>query len=143
MGEGTAAYNAFHLKTMDSHAGWVMTSLDLVRFADAIDGRSGAPRLLKPPTIALMETSNPHIGDPEAGLAWRLEAGAWIHSGTLIAGTHSYLARRSDGITWAVIYNSLPVDPENMEQDIKALLANTCKGVEAEILKAIANPPGA
>jgi hypothetical protein len=24
---------------MDSHAGWVMTSKDLVRFADAIDGR--------------------------------------------------------------------------------------------------------
>jgi CubicO group peptidase (beta-lactamase class C family) len=139
VGEGTLAYNAFHLKTMDSHGGWVMTSLDLVRFADAIDGRSGVPRLLKASTIALMETSNPHIGDAEAGLAWRLEPGAWIHSGNMIAGTHSYLARRSDGITWAVIYNSLPVDPKHYDEGVTLLLAKTCKGVEAEILKAFAN----
>ena len=39
--------------------------------------------------------------------------------------------------------NSLPVDPANMEQNIKALLAETCKGVEAEILKVLANSPGA
>jgi hypothetical protein len=39
IGEGTASYNGFHLKTMDSHGGWVMSRLDLVRFADAIDGR--------------------------------------------------------------------------------------------------------
>ncbi len=139
VGEGTAAYNGFHMKTLDSHGGWVMTSKDLVRFADAIDGRSGVPRLLKASTIALMETSNPHIGDAEAGLAWRLEAGAWIHSGAMIAGAHSYLARRGDGMTWAVIYNSYPVDPKHFDESVKLLLAKTCKGVEAEILKAFAN----
>ena len=67
-----------------------------------------------------------------------MEAGAWIHSGALIAGTYSYLARRSDGITWAEIYNSLPVDRKHFDEDVKLLLAKTCKGVEAEILKALA-----
>lgn len=80
---------------------------------------------------------------PAAGLSWMLEPGAWNHSGALIAGTHSYLVRRSDGVTWAVVYNSLPVDPEKMEEGFNTLLARTCKGVEAEILKAIANPAGA
>jgi CubicO group peptidase (beta-lactamase class C family) len=137
VGAGKAAYNGFHLRTMDSHGGWVMTSMDLVRFADAIDGRSGAPRLLKPSTIALMETSDTRIAHPAAGLSWMLEPGAWNHSGALIAGAHSYLVRRSDGVTWAVIYNSLPVDPDNVKPGFESLFARTCKGVEAEILKAV------
>jgi len=138
VGAGKASYNGFHLRTMDSHGGWVMTSADLVRFADAIDGRSGATRLLKPSTIALMQTSDVRIAHPAAGLSWMLEPGAWNHSGALIAGAHSYLVRRSDGVTWAVVYNSLPVDPEKMEEGFNTLLARTCKGVEAEILKALA-----
>ena len=143
VGGGTASYNGFHLRTMDSHGGWVMTSQDLVRFADAIDGRSGVARLLKPSTIALMEASDPRIARPAAGLAWALERGAWQHSGALIAGAHSFLKHRSDGVTWAVIYNSLPLDPELEMSDAVPLLAKTVDGVEAEILKAIASAPGA
>jgi hypothetical protein len=37
----------------------------------------------------------------------------------------------------------LPVDPKHFDEGVKLLLAKTCKGVEAEILKAISNPPGA
>jgi CubicO group peptidase (beta-lactamase class C family) len=143
VGGGKASYNGFHLRTMDSHGGWVMTSLDLVRFADAIDGRSGVARLLKPSTIALMETSDARIARPAAGLSWALEPGAWKHSGALIAGAHSFLKHRGDGLTWAVIYNSLPLDPELEMSDAVALLEKTVEGVEAEILKAIARTPGA
>jgi CubicO group peptidase (beta-lactamase class C family) len=145
VGEGTLSYNAFHLGTMDSHGGWVMTSKDLVRFADAIDGRSGIRRLLEASTIALMETPDPRIGNPAAGLSWVLEPGAWSHSGSLIAGSHSFLVRRDDGVTWAVIYNSFPVGPEGGQPAAEALIARTRKGVEAEILKAIAiaSAPGA
>lgn len=143
VGKGTAAYNAFHLRTMDSHGGWVMTSKDLVRFADAIDGRSGIPRLLKASTVALMETTDTRIAHPAAGLSWTLEPGAWSHNGSLIAGSHSYLVRRGDGVTWAAIYNSFPLDPEGGLPAAEALIARTGKGVEAEILKAIASAPGA
>ena len=143
VGTGTASYNGYHLRTMDSHGGWVMTSADLVRFADAIDGRSGLPRLLKASTIALMETPDPRIGRKSAGLSWVVEPGAWSHSGALDAGTHSFLARRSDGVTWAVIYNSFPLDPEGGPQAADALIAKTIKGVRDEILKAIASAPGA
>jgi CubicO group peptidase (beta-lactamase class C family) len=143
VGAGTASYNGYHLRSMDSHGGWVMTSKDLVRFADAIDGRSGLPRLLKASTIALMETPDTRIGRKSAGLSWVVEPGAWSHSGSLNAGTHSFLARRSDGVTWAVIYNSFPLDPEGGPPAADALLARTVKGVRDEILKAIASAPGA
>jgi CubicO group peptidase (beta-lactamase class C family) len=143
VGAGTASYNGYHMRSMDSHGGWVMTSKDLVRFADAIDGRSGLPRLLKASTIALMETPDPRIGRKSAGLSWVVEPGAWSHSGSLNAGTHSFLARRSDGVTWAVIYNSFPLDPDGGPPAAEALLAKTVKGVRDEILKAIASAPGA
>lgn len=137
VGEGTLSYNAFHLETMDSHGGWVMTAKDLVRFADAMDGRSGIPRFLRPATIALMETPDPRIAHPAAGLSWMLEPGAWKHSGSLIAGSHSFLERRGDGVTWAVIYNSFPLGPEAGASGAQALVAKTVDGVRAEILQAL------
>lgn len=139
IGSGKLAYAAFHLRSMDAHGGWVMTSADLVRFADAIDGRSGIARLLKPSTVALMQSPDPRITAPAAGLSWALAPGSWNHSGSLIAGTHSFLNRRSDGVTWAVIYNSFPIDPEVGMADAQPLTVKTFKGVEAELLKAIGN----
>ncbi|WP_411885308.1 hypothetical protein [Polaromonas sp. YR568] len=41
-----------------------------------------------------------------------------------------------------MIYNSFPLDPEGGQPAAEALVAKTCKGVEAEILKAMARAPG-
>ncbi|WP_411885314.1 hypothetical protein [Polaromonas sp. YR568] len=61
-----------------------MTSKDLVRFADAIDGRSGLPRRLEASTIALMETTDPRIGRKTAGFSWVVEPGAWSRVGAAV-----------------------------------------------------------
>ncbi|MEO5670952.1 MAG: serine hydrolase domain-containing protein [Ramlibacter sp.] len=110
-GSGPQAYNAYHLQAMDAHGGWVMTSADMVRFADAVDGRSGVPAVLQPATVQRMTTRDPKIPGTAYGLGWVQNAGSWSHSGALTMGTHSYLERLDSGLTWAVVYNSLPADP--------------------------------
>ena len=111
IGSGREAYNGFSLHAMDSHGGWVMTSADMVRFADAIDGRSGVRALLSPTTVALMATRDAKVPGTNSGLGWGLAPGGWAHSGALTTGTHSKLERLDNGLTWAIVYNSLPADP--------------------------------
>ncbi|MGC8160047.1 hypothetical protein ACP3WZ_26340, partial [Salmonella enterica] len=49
---GPESYSALHFKAMDATAGWIATAADLVRFADATQGR-GVAALLQPQTLAL------------------------------------------------------------------------------------------
>lgn len=134
-GTGTESYNGFHLAAMDAHGGWVMSSADMVRFADAVDGRSGVPRLLQPATVALMATKDPAIPNANGGLGWVLDSSGWNHAGALTTGTHSFLERRNDGLTWAVVYNRLPIDPANGLASLNETFNTTFKGLRAAILR--------
>lgn len=134
-GSGPEAYNGFHFAAMDAHGGWVMTSADMVRFADAIDGRSGVPRLLQPATVALMSTKDPKIPNANGGLGWVVDPSGWNHAGALSTGTHSFLERRTDGLTWAVVYNRLPIDPDNAQASLAETMKTTLKGLHAAILR--------
>ncbi|UXR64311.1 beta-lactamase family protein [Bdellovibrio bacteriovorus] len=109
--KGPQAYNGFAFHTMDGHGGWLATPTDLVKFADAVTPGAGKVQLLKPETIKVMTTANPATGNPTASLGWvSTEDGKSIaHAGALETSTLSYLNRRSDGTTWAVIFNRLPV----------------------------------
>ena len=112
-----------------------MTSADMVRFADAVDGRSGVPRLLQPATVALMTTRDPKIPNANGGLGWVVDPGGWNHAGALSTGTHSFLERRSDGLTWAVVYNRLPIDPDSGPASLAETFKTTLKGLHAAILR--------
>ena len=133
-GSGPASYNGFHLQAMDSHGGWVMTSADMVRFADAVDGRSGVPALLSPATVQRMITRDPKVPDTGFGLGWGLSPAGWSHGGALTTGTHSQLERRDDGITWAVVYNSLPADPDRAIEGLRATIAISIDEVRAAVV---------
>jgi CubicO group peptidase (beta-lactamase class C family) len=119
---------------MDSHGGWVMTSADMVRFADAVDGRSGVPALLSPATIQRMTTRDPKVEGTKYGLGWELNLPGWGHGGALTTGTHSQLEHRDDGVTWAVVYNSLPADPERGFQGLLDTAAISIDGVRAAVI---------
>ncbi|WP_374000690.1 serine hydrolase domain-containing protein [Bdellovibrio bacteriovorus] len=108
---GPQAYNGFAFHTMDGHGGWLATPTDLVKFADAVTPGAGKVQLLNPETIKVMTTANPATGNPTASLGWvSTEDGKSVaHAGALETSTLSYLNRRSDGTTWAVIFNRLPV----------------------------------
>jgi CubicO group peptidase (beta-lactamase class C family) len=113
---GPQAYNGFSLPTMDAHGGWIATPLDMLRILAAVTPGSGSPQLLKPETIAVMTRNVPGIGNPSASMGWvSTDNGATIgHAGALESSTLSYMTRRADGVSWAVIFNRGPYSDEDI-----------------------------
>jgi CubicO group peptidase (beta-lactamase class C family) len=141
VGSGPASYNGFHLRAMDAHGGWVMTSADMVLFAVAVDGRSGMPALLTPSTVQRMTARDPKVPGITFGLGLELNHAGWSHGGALTTGTHSKLEHRDDGVTWAVVYNRLPADPELGIEGLKATLVQSVDELRTVVLESVAATP--
>ena len=112
------AYGAWHLEAMDSHGGWISTASDLVRFASAFDHPDQC-KILKAASIKTLfarpdglagHTKNGKAKDVFYGCGWQVRTlgegkiNSW-HNGAL-DGTATILVRRSDGLTWAVLFNT-------------------------------------
>lgn len=138
---GPESYSALHFKAMDATAGWIATAADLVRFADATQGR-GVAALLQPQTLALMKQRNPAQAENNYGLGWVVTRSNGVeilsHSGALTTGTYAYLQSRADGWTWAVLMNRLPI-PYPPEQGVSELQAFQV-AVQRGLMNAIVNP---
>jgi N-acyl-D-amino-acid deacylase len=114
-------YGSFYMPAVDAHGGWIATAEDLVRFTLAIDGTKGSA-LLKPETVNLIETTPrppsaaAGAGNVEEalGLGWNSvpqgNGYEWSHAGALEGSNASWLVRTPEGITLAVVLNSLPED---------------------------------
>lgn len=133
IGSGPRSYNDYVLQTMDAHGGWVIASADMVRFADAVDGRSGEPALLTPATVRLATTPDSKVPDMGWGLGVVVTNAGWWHSGETLTGTHALLEHLDNGVTWSVVYNSLPIDPKGNDADG----VNATKAVSFSELKAV------
>ena len=97
----------WNLESMDSHNGWISTPGDLVKFVSAMESKTNP--LLKPETrTAMLESAKPPKGTYYAcGWFVRPESnGNRIWHGGALEGTSSLLVRRSDGIAWAVLFNT-------------------------------------
>ncbi len=116
-------YGGFHLEAMDAHGGWIASAVDLARFAAALDDPQHSP-LLKPDTFQMMYAPPPapvsrtpagSLADHYYGCGWMVrpvDLGAahnYWHTGSL-PGTASLLVRRSDGLSWAVLFNQRSED---------------------------------
>jgi len=89
---------------MDSHGGWIANALDLVKFAQRVDGFSQPKDILKSGTIALMKTGSK--ANKRYGMGWAINfvKNSW-HMGAL-PGTSAVLVNTSNGMTWCVLTNS-------------------------------------
>lgn len=112
-------YGAQNLEGFEAHGGWIASSIELVRFAAAIDGAAGKP-LLEPQTRSEMwaapagEPGHDADGkrkDAYYGCGWMVRPvgdargqNTW-HTGS-IDGTEALLVRRWDGMNWAVLFNT-------------------------------------
>ncbi len=111
-------YGAWYLEAMDSHGGWISSAPDLVRFAAAFN-QPDQCKILKADSIKMMfarpEGLAGHDKDGKAkvvyyGCGWSVRTvgagkiNTW-HNGSL-DGTATLLVRRSDGLTWAVLFNT-------------------------------------
>ncbi len=112
-------YGAWHLEAMDSHGGWIASAPDLVRFAMGCDEAAAEPTsnrqsLLTRPMIDEMfsQPTDYTVKEPDVWYShgWNVRTtgsgtgrNTW-HLGAL-DGTSTILVRRSDGMTWAVLFN--------------------------------------
>jgi N-acyl-D-amino-acid deacylase len=129
-GEGTAImgpnigkkelwpYGCWCIESMDSHGGWIASAEALVRFGAALnrpkqckilDAKSIQIMFARPPGAA-GENKNGKPADSWYGCGWSVrpagdgKENTW-HNGSL-DGTSTLLVRRSDGLTWAALFNS-------------------------------------
>lgn len=112
-------YGVDNIEGYEAHGGWIGSAVDLVRFASAFDDPAKSP-LLSAKSIEEMwrcpegEAGHESSGKPKAtyyGCGWMVrpvagtgKANTW-HTG-FIAGSEALLVRRSDGLNWAVLFNT-------------------------------------
>ena len=107
-----AAYGAIHLHGFDASSGWVMSVIDLARFAASVDGHKGVPDILSQESLVEMATNRTPPGS-SIGAGWFIgtievegqQLRLLDHSGGM-PGTTSYLGIREDGFIVAAVLNT-------------------------------------
>ena len=99
-----------NINRMDSTAGWIASSTQLVQFLNHVAGAPNIPALLKPETVRKMTT--PVAAYPQGNVrcarGWMVTndgAGTWFHSGSL-PGSTSLMVRNPDGSCSAAVCNT-------------------------------------
>ena len=104
-------YGHWDLEIFDSHGGWTSTASDLVRFAVALDSKTRP--LVRSESLTLLKSPPSFKASDDVtwyGFGWSVRSISGIddvnlwHTG-LIAGTSTILVKRSDNLTWAVLFN--------------------------------------
>jgi N-acyl-D-amino-acid deacylase len=120
LGQVPEAYGGWYHAVLDSHGGWIASAVDLLRFIRVVEGSGGQAKILTDETLATMTEYQGLPGDGQSpthyyALGWTVDnAGTpqeeWGHSGALSGSNATLLVRRVDGISYAVLFNSLPTD---------------------------------
>lgn len=106
-------YGGFFLEAMDSHGGWIASTIDLARFINAVDRRSTKPDILQSSTINTM-VARPTIPVWQGSsyyytMGWLVRPAGddanWWHGGSL-PGTMTLVVRAYHGLTWVALFNT-------------------------------------
>jgi CubicO group peptidase (beta-lactamase class C family) len=115
-GEGMVpvTYGGFYVEAMDSHGGWVSSTVDLLRFMAGVDGHANRPDILSAALVTEMTSSGAAIcadGSCHYGIGWfvrpMLGDATWWHGGSL-PGTSSILLRSYHNFSWVALFNARP-----------------------------------
>ena len=133
-GEGMVPvnYGGYYLEAMDSHGGWVSSTVDLLRFVAGVDGRANRPDILSAALVAEM-TSNGAVvcgGTCQYAGGWLVRPvqgdANWWHGGSL-PGTTTILVRSYHNFSWVALFNARAGNSFDAELD--AALWNALAGV--------------
>lgn len=136
----SCSYGNIYFPTIDSHGGWIASTIDLLKFLAAIDGFGHRTQLLSPETIRTMKAIPAGIPGAQAYNSWVIDGSDdWSHSGALTTGTLSYLSRRADEIEFAIAFNRLSMAEDATMDDIIAML-NELTAIESRLSQVSAWP---
>jgi CubicO group peptidase (beta-lactamase class C family) len=108
IGQYSEAPYKINVTRMDSTAGWLASSTQLVQFLNHVAGAPDIPALLKPETIRMMTLAAPAAppGNVRCARGWMVaNDGTWFHSGSL-PGSTSLMVRNLDGSCSAALCNT-------------------------------------
>ena len=110
------SYGSSDIHTLGSAGGWVTNAVDLVKLMLTVDGFPSVADQLESASIGEMTDERAAFGP----LGWRsLDNGTWYRTGTLTC-TSAILARRPDGICYAVVLNGTNGDGPNLALALSA-----------------------
>ncbi|HTZ49755.1 MAG TPA: serine hydrolase domain-containing protein [Verrucomicrobiae bacterium] len=115
-----------NINRMDSTAGWIASSTQLVQFLDHVAGAPGITALLKPETLHLMTTPAPAYPQGDARYArgcMVASDGSWWHSGSL-PGSTSLMIRNPDASCSAALCNTRSQPHQEMDTALYEMLRN-------------------
>lgn len=123
-----AADGGYYFEVIQGAGAWIASPVDLVRFADGVDGRRG-PALLRPDLVQqIVARPGYERGDSYYGLGWVIDrslAGlTWLHNGA-IEGTLAILVRTdlAGGVTFAITFNGTPQSDTAPDELLDAVIA--------------------
>jgi CubicO group peptidase (beta-lactamase class C family) len=124
-----------NITRMDSDAGWIASSTQLVQFLNHVAGAPGIPALLKPATIQVMTTPAPAYPQGPARYArgWMVRdngAGAWWHNGSL-PGSTTIMVRTATGMCWAALTNTRTQPSNEIDTALDQMMWNMVRTVPA------------
>ncbi len=117
-----------NITRMDSTAGWIASSTQLVQFLNHVAGAPNIPALLKPETIRTMTTPAPAYpaGDARYARGWMVSgngAGSWWQGGSL-PGSTALMVRNPDSSCWAAVCNTRTQPHQEMDTALYDMLWN-------------------
>jgi CubicO group peptidase (beta-lactamase class C family) len=114
-GEGLVPvnYGGYYLEALDSHGGWVSSTIDLLRFLAGVDGRANRPDIISSELVAQMTSKGGAAcadGTCYYGAGWfvrPIQGGDanWWHGGDL-PGTTALVVRSYNNFSWAALFNA-------------------------------------
>lgn len=113
------SYGGNDMHTLGPAGGWIASATDLLKFLLSIDGLNISDDILSKESIETMTISQkPHL-DP---IGWRRTRDhSWTRTGTL-AGTSALMARRDDGFSYVVLFNSNSWKGPMLSGDIRRMM---------------------
>ena len=124
-----------NITRMDSNAGWIASSTELVQFLNHVAGAPGIPALLKPATIQSMTTpaSAYPQGPSRYARGWMVSnngAGNWWHNGSL-PGSTTIMVRTATGMCWAALTNTRTQPSNEIDTALDQMMWNMVRTVPA------------
>lgn len=124
-----------NINRMDSTAGWIASSTQLIQFLNHIAGAPGIPAILKPETIRTMTTPGPVYQQGEARYArgWMVSgngAGSWRQGGSL-PGSTSLMVHNPDGSCYAALCNTRSEPHQEMDGALYDMVWNVAQNVRS------------
>jgi N-acyl-D-amino-acid deacylase len=113
-GEGTVPITyGFYVEAMDSHGGWVSSTVDLLRFLSGVDGRPQRPDILSAGLVGEMTGNGAAVpcggGGCQYAGGWLVRPtqgdATWSHGGSL-PGTSTLLVRSYHNFSWVALFNA-------------------------------------